>query len=284
MKTAAIISKPANPDLHQLVPEVLLWFAEHKFHVVMDEETAAYSPKGEVVSRREIAAKKPEFALVLGGDGTLLSAARAISREGIPMLAVNLGSLGFLTEVPLDDLFQTLELVNSGECPIEPRSVLECRLMRGGKCQETYFALNDVVVNKSAIARLVGFDLFIDDAFVLEYKADGVIVATPTGSTAYSLAAGGPVLMPDVNTFVITPVCPHALTHRPLVVRDSAEVRIVVKSDQEQAFLTIDGQVGIPVERDDRVYCRKAQHAVKLFRMRKTFFDVLRSKLKWGQR
>jgi NAD+ kinase len=284
MKTAAIISKPSNPDLHQIVPEVLLWFADHKYHVVMDSETAAYSAKGEVVSRREIASKKPEFALVLGGDGTLLSAARAISQAGIPMLAVNLGSLGFLTEVPLDDLFQTLESVDTGDCPIESRSVLECRLMRAGECQETYFALNDVVVNKSAIARLVGFDLFIDDSFVLEYKADGVIVATPTGSTAYSLAAGGPVLMPAVGAFVITPVCPHALTHRPLVVRDSVEVQVLVKSDHEQAFLTIDGQVGIPVEPDDRVYCRKAQHEVKLFRMRRTFFDVLRSKLKWGQR
>jgi NAD+ kinase len=156
--------------------------------------------------------------------------------------------------------------------------------MRGEKCQEKYFALNDVVVNKSAIARLVAFDLYIDDSFVLQYKADGVIVATPTGSTAYSLAAGGPVLMPAVDAFVITPVCPHALTHRPLVIRDSVEVQILVKSDEEQAFLTIDGQVGIPVEREDRVYCRKAQHAVKLFRMRKTFFDVLRTKLKWGQR
>ena len=131
MKIAAIISKPSNPDLQQIVPEVLLWFADRKYHVVMDEETAAYSVKGEVVPRQEIAAKKPEFALVLGGDGTLLSAARAISPAGIPLLAVNLGSLGFLTEVPLDDLFQTLESVDAGDCPIEPRSVLECRLMRG---------------------------------------------------------------------------------------------------------------------------------------------------------
>jgi NAD+ kinase len=284
MKTAAIISKPSKPELHQIVPEVLQWFAEHKYHVVLDEETAVYSPKGDVVRRDEIAAKDPGFALVLGGDGTLLSAARSLAPRGIPILAVNLGSLGFLTEVPLDDLFQTLELVDGGDCPVEPRSVLECRLMRGEKCQEKYFALNDVVVNKSAIARLVAFDLYIDDAFVLQYKADGVIVATPTGSTAYSLAAGGPVLMPAVDAFVITPVCPHALTHRPLVIRDSVEVQILVKSDEEQAFLTIDGQVGIPVEREDRVYCRKAQHAVKLLRMRKTFFDALRSKLKWGQR
>jgi NAD+ kinase len=141
-----------------------------------------------------------------------------------------------------------------------------------------------VVVNKSAIARLVGFDLFIDDLFVLQYKADGVIVATPTGSTAYSLAAGGPVLMPAVDAFVVTPVCPHSLTHRPLVLRDSSEVQIVLKTDEEESFLTIDGQVGVPLQREDHIHCSKAQHSVKLFRVRKTFFEVLRNKLKWGQR
>jgi NAD+ kinase len=284
MKTAAIISKPSKPELHQIVPEVLKWFADHDYHVVADEQSAEYARIEDTVPRKQIAEKNPTFALVLGGDGTLLSAARAISPAGIPILAVNLGSLGFLTEVPLIELFQTLELVDSGECPIETRSVLQCRLLREEKCLHTYFALNDVVVNKSAIARLVGFDLFIDDLFVLQYKADGVIVATPTGSTAYSLAAGGPVLMPAVDAFVVTPVCPHSLTHRPLVLRDSSEVQIVLKTDEEESFLTIDGQVGVPLQREDHIHCSKAQHSVKLFRVRKTFFEVLRNKLKWGQR
>jgi NAD+ kinase len=284
MKTAAIISKPSKPELHQIVPEVLTWFADHDYHVVADEQSAEYARIEDTVPRKQIAEKNPTFALVLGGDGTLLSAARAISPAGIPILAVNLGSLGFLTEVPLIELFQTLELVDSGECPIETRSVLQCRLLREEKCLHTYFALNDVVVNKSAIARLVGFDLFIDDLFVLQYKADGVIVATPTGSTAYSLAAGGPVLMPAVDAFVVTPVCPHSLTHRPLVLRDSSEVQIVLKTDEEESFLTIDGQVGVPLQREDHIHCSKAQHSVKLFRVRKTFFEVLRNKLKWGQR
>jgi NAD+ kinase len=140
------------------------------------------------------------------------------------------------------------------------------------------------VVNKSAIARLVGFDLLIDGQFVFNYKADGVIVSTPTGSTAYSLAAGGPILMPAVDAFVVTPVCPHSLTHRPLVVMDSSEIKIVVQSGDEQAFLTIDGQTGLPVLNGDQIVCSKAAHTVKLLRMRKSFFDVLRSKLKWGQR
>ena len=284
MKTAAILSKPSKPELQQILPDVLRWFAEHKYQVTIDEETSAYATHDRVVPRSEIGDLHPDFALVLGGDGTLLSAARAIAPAKIPILAVNLGSLGFLTEVPLSELYKTLEHIDGSRCPIESRSMLECCLVRQGKSVDTYFALNDVVVNKSAIARLVGFDLFIDDSYVLEYKADGVIVSTPTGSTAYSLAAGGPVLMPSVDAFVITPVCPHALTHRPLVVRDSSEVQLVIKSDHEEAFLTIDGQVGIPVQRDDRVFCRKAKHVVTLFRMRKTFFEVLRTKLKWGQR
>ncbi len=284
MKTAAILSKPSKPELQQILPDVLRWFAEHKYQVTIDEETSAYATHARVVPRSEIGDLHPDFALVLGGDGTLLSAARAIAPAKIPILAVNLGSLGFLTEVPLSELYKTLEHIDGSRCPIESRSMLECCLVRQGKSVDTYFALNDVVVNKSAIARLVGFDLFIDDSYVLEYKADGVIVSTPTGSTAYSLAAGGPVLMPSVDAFVITPVCPHALTHRPLVVRDSSEVQLVIKSDHEEAFLTIDGQVGIPVQRDDRVFCRKAKHVVTLFRMRKTFFEVLRTKLKWGQR
>jgi NAD+ kinase len=284
MKTAAIISKPSKQELHQIVPEVLRWFADHDYQVSIDEETAVYGSNDRVVRRDKIGELKPDFALVLGGDGTLLSAARAVSPHGVPILGVNLGSLGFLTEVPLSELYETLAQIDACRCPVESRSVVECKLVRDGKCLETYFALNDVVVNKSAIARLVAFDLFIDDSFVVQYKADGVITSTPTGSTAYSLAAGGPVLMPSVDAFVITPVCPHALTHRPLVVRDTVDVQLVINTDGEQAFLTIDGQVGIPVVSGDHVHCRKSAHSVSLFRMRRTFFDVLRNKLKWGQR
>ncbi len=284
MKTAAIISKPAKPELREIVPKVLRWFTEHDYTVLMDEETAAYASNEHVMPREKMAESGPQFALVLGGDGTLLSAARSISQAGIPILAVNLGSLGFLTEVPLQELYSTLDLVSSGECPVESRSVLECRLVREGHCVAEYFALNDMVVNKSAIARLVGFDLYIRDEFVVHYKSDGVIVSTPTGSTAYSLAAGGPILAPSVDAFVITPVSPHSLTQRPLVVSAAASIRILVKSDAEQAFLTIDGQVGMPVNHGDEIVCRKAEHSVKLLKVRRTFFDVLRNKLKWGQR
>lgn len=284
MKSAAIISKPSKPELAGLLPEILDWFRKHEYKIYLDQETARYIDGEEVVNRKHLGAKHPDFGLVLGGDGTLLSAARALAHEDVPILAVNLGSLGFLTEVPLSEMFTTLDAVDACHCPIEERSVLDATVYRGNEQLAHHFALNDVVVNKNAISRLVDFDLLIDGAFVLHYKADGVIIATPTGSTAYSLAAGGPVLMPSVASFVVTPVCPHALTHRPLVVNDKAQIELHVETGAEEAFLSIDGQVGMPLKQGDRVHCHKAAHTVKLMRVRRTFFDVLRNKLKWGQR
>jgi len=285
MKAAAIISKPSKPELGSILPDILGWFRRHGYQLYLDHETAAYvTDSAEVMSRSEIGDKQPDFVLVLGGDGTLLSAARAVAHSDVPILAVNLGSLGFLTEVPLSEMYSTLEAVNQGHCPVEERSVLQCQVIRAEQCIAQHFALNDVVVNKSAISRLVDFDLLIDGNFVFSYKADGVIIATPTGSTAYSLAAGGPIMMPSVSAFVVTPVCPHSLTHRPLVVTDKAQVELLVQSGHEEAFLSIDGQVGMPVLQGDRIISRRASHDVKLMRVRRTFFDVLRNKLKAGQR
>ncbi len=284
MKSAAIVSKPSKPELSGILPDLLQWFRQRGYQLYLDQETAKYTDGKQVVPRKQIGERHPDFVLVLGGDGTLLSAARAVAHYGVPILAVNLGSLGFLTEVPLSEMYSTLEAVDSGQCPVEERAVLDCRLFREGECIAHHFALNDVVVNKSAISRLVDFDLLINGAFVFNYKADGVIIATPTGSTAYSLAAGGPVLMPAVEAVVVTPVCPHSLTHRPLVVTDKAQIELRVETGAEEAFLSIDGQVGVPVRQGDRVVCQKAGHTVKLLKVRKTFFDVLRNKLKWGQR
>ena len=284
MKSAAIISKPWKKELGAILPELLSWFHQRGYQLYIDEETARYTNGEQVISREEIGKKHPDFALVLGGDGTLLSAARSVAHEGVPILAVNLGSLGFLTEVPLNELYVALEAVDQGHCPVEERSVLDCRLVRNEQCISQNFALNDVVVNKSAISRLVEFDLYIDGNFVFQYKADGVIIATPTGSTAYSLAAGGPVLMPSVDAFVVTPVCPHSLTHRPLVVTETSQIELRVETGEEQAFLSIDGQIGVPVQQGDRILCQRAAHNVKIMRMRRTFFEVLRNKLRWGQR
>jgi NAD+ kinase len=283
-RAVAIVSKPAKPELSHVLPELLQWFRKHEYHVVIDRETAAYVEGPDVVGRDDIGSRPLEFVLVLGGDGTLLSAARVVAKGGIPILGVNLGSLGFLTEVPLADLYPTLEAVALKRCSSESRSLVHCQLVRGGQCVVNYDALNDVIVNKASIARLASFDLYIDQVFVSNYKADGLIISTPTGSTAYSLAAGGPILMPSVDAFVVTPVSPHSLTHRALVVRDTSEIVITVKTAEEGAYLSIDGQIGMPARDGDRVICRKSEHRVKLLRIKKTFFDVLRTKLKWGQR
>jgi NAD+ kinase len=282
VKIAAIISKPAKPELAAIVPDVLSWFAAREYRVYIDQQTAAYSAHEFVVPRAEIAKYQPEFVLVLGGDGTLLSAARAIGSAEIPLLAVNLGSLGFLTEVRLDDLYSTLAAAVECQCPVESRSLLCCRLIRDNQEVACYHALNDAVI-KSTVARLIGFRLCINGERVVEYQADGVIVATPTGSTAYSLAAGGPVLMPSVEAIVLTPICPHSLTHRPLVVGDDAKITVRLDSGAD-GVLSVDGQVGMPVAQGDQIECRKADYRVRLLRMHRPFFDVLRSKLRWGQR
>jgi NAD+ kinase len=225
-----------------------------------------------------------KFVVVLGGDGTLLSAARAVAKAGIPVLGVNLGALGFLTEVPLENLYITLQSIEESCCNVDTRSMVHCEVLRQDTAVAQYDALNDVVVGKATIARLNHCDVYVDRLFVSRYQADSLIVSTPTGSTAYSLAAGGPILMPSVEAFVITPVSAHSLTHRPLVVRDTAEVEIVVETGEDEAFLSIDGQIGMPMFDGDRVRCRKSEYHVKLLHIQGTFFDVLRTKLKWGQR
>lgn len=265
------------------MPELLNWFAKHQYRVVVDRETASYAPDLEVLSREEMVSLPLKFVVVLGGDGTLLAAAHSVAKSGVPILGVNLGSLGFLTEVPLEELYPTLEGIDAGNCKVEARTMVHCELVRKDSIVARYEALNDIVVGKGTISRLNHCDLYIDGAFVSAYKADSLIVSTPTGSTAYSLAAGGPILMPTVQAFVITPVSAHSLTHRPVVVPETAAIEIVVNTGADQAYLSVDGQVGMPMYDGDRVRCRKSEHQVKLLRIGGTFFDVLRAKLKWGQ-
>jgi NAD+ kinase len=281
---AAIISKPNKPELAEIVPPLIEWLRAHQYQMVVDPETAPYAPSLPVLEREAMAAEAPTIVIVLGGDGTLIAAARAVAKAGIPVLGVNLGSLGFLTEVPLEELYPTLEGVEAGCCNVESRSMVHCEVYRNNQQIASYDALNDVVVGKGTIARLNHCDVYVDGHFVSSYQADSLIVSTPTGSTAYSLAAGGPILMPSVEAFVITPVSAHSLTHRPLVVRETAEVEIVVKTGLDEAYLSLDGQIGMPMQDGDRVRCRKSEYHVRLLRIKGTFFDVLRAKLKWGQR
>ncbi len=223
-KVAAIISRPSRVEVARTVPELVSWLHAHGYKVVVDPETAKYSNGPEEIPRSQMSALPLDLVVVLGGDGTLLSAVRDTAATDAPLLGVNLGSLGFLTDVPLSSLFPMLEQIAQGHAPVEQRSLMQCDLLCGEEILGSYKAFNDVVVNKTALARLNNYDLFVDKSFVSSYRADGMIVATPTGSTAYSLSAGGPVVMPTVKAFVITPVAPHSLTHRPLVVPDSTVV------------------------------------------------------------
>jgi NAD+ kinase len=283
-KVAAIISRPDRPEVARTVPELLQWFHAHGYEVIVDPETAKYSNGQEEVLRSQMSARPLDLVVVLGGDGTLLSAARATAATDAPLLGVNLGSLGFLTDVPLGSLFTMLDAIAQGRAAVEQRSLMRCDLLRGEAVLGSYLVFNDAVVNKTALARLNNYDLFVDKVFVSSYRADGMIVATPTGSTAYSLSAGGPVVMPTVNAFVITPVAPHSLTHRPLVVPDSAVVEILLRSDEEVAYLSLDGQPGLDLRDGDRVRCRRSEHRISLYRTDTDFFHVLRTKLKWGER
>lgn len=283
-KAVGIVSKPNKPEVAQILPELSRWLRDHGYTFIVDPETSVHAPGVESMPRAEMATRDLEFVIVLGGDGTLLSAARAVARAGIPVVGVNLGALGFLTEVPLEELYPTLETIAKGSCEIDSRSMVHCEVSRAGAAVATFEALNDIVVGKGTIARLNHCDVYVDKVFVSRYQADSLIVSTPTGSTAYSLAAGGPILMPDVQSFVITPVSAHSLTHRPLVVRDTSHIEIVVMTGNDEAYLSVDGQAGMPVFDGDLIRCRKSDYQVKLLHTRGTFFEVLSSKMKWGQR
>jgi NAD+ kinase len=277
------MSRPNRPGVAKILPGLLTWLHEHGYKVIVDHETARYTTSEEVVARPEMAAHHLDLVVVLGGDGTLLSAARVTAALDVPLLGVNLGSLGFLTEVPVDSLYPMLEAIEQGNATVQHRALMQCELLRGEEVRASFLVFNDAVVNKTALARLNTYDLYIDKIFVAGYRADGMIVSTPTGSTAYSLSAGGPVLMPTVSAFVITPVSPHSLTHRPLVVPDSVEIEILLRSEEE-AYLSLDGQPGMDLCDGDRVRCRRSEHQVNLFRSGSDFFQVLRSKFKWGER
>jgi NAD+ kinase len=284
INTVGIISKPGVPEAEHLVPQLIAWLAGRGIRVRCDEETAAYAATHDGIPRERVP-EGADLIIVLGGDGTLLSAARAIKSREVPLFPVNLGGLGFLTAISMDEIFPELERAFRGEHRIGRRKLLETELLRGDRQIGRYDALNDVVVTKSSIARMIDLDTHVDHMFVCRYKADGLIVATPTGSTAYSLSAGGPIIFPSVGAICLTPICPHMLTNRPVIVPDTSAIRIIVQAEDDSAFLTIDGQIGEPLQKGDQIICRSSNYALMLIRPpRMLFFDVLRQKLKWGER
>ena len=284
MISVAIVCKPHREELARLLPELIAWLRRHGYEVVLDLEGGSYTTAAPAVDRADLPSKAPQLVIVLGGDGTLLAAARIFATVGTPLLSVNLGFLGFLTEVRFADLYATLENWCAGCQSLDERAMLHAALWRAGAEHASFEALNEIVVSKGDIARMGEFAVELDGKSVARFRADGVIVSTPTGSTAYTLAANGPILTPDVDALVVTPICPHLLTLRPIVVRGGASVAVRVEGVPNVALLTIDGQQGVELRRGDEVRCRRSSHTVKLVRLGDTgFFDVLRSKLSWGE-
>ncbi|HEV3278592.1 MAG TPA: NAD(+)/NADH kinase [Terriglobia bacterium] len=284
IKSVGITSKPNKPEVREIVPPMMTWLGERGVEVLIDRETAACLGGAVAGIPRPQLAAAVDLVIVLGGDGTFLATARALEGRPVPVLAVNLGGLGFLTVVTRDEIYPALEAALEGRVRTESRVQIEASVIRNGLQVCSSVALNDVVLNKGAIARVLDFDVRADEQFISTYKADGLIISTPTGSTAYSLAAGGPVVAPDVGAFIITPICAHTLTNRPIVLRDNVTIEVAVKTD-ESVYVTVDGQEAIEVYAGDRVRMRKAGSTVEVIHaLDKSYYDILRQKLKWGQR
>jgi NAD+ kinase len=283
MKKIGIICKTGISEPSEILKGLLPWLRQKGYETYLDTETASAlniegSPRSEIPSLVDV-------IIVLGGDGTMLSVCRLVGDKGIPILGVNIGGLGFLTEVQKDEIYDVLENVLTEKCPLEERTMLSACVYRDSKCIAEYIAMNDVVVNKGALARIIDLETYINHAYVNTFKADGLIVSTPTGSTAYALSAGGPILFPTLNSLVLAPICPHTLTNRPIVLPDDVLIEIVLRSQTEDVFLTLDGQVGFSLKLNDVIEVRKSPFKTKLLTpCGKDYFQILRTKLKWGER
>jgi NAD+ kinase len=282
MKIIGILTKPKFPNMKPTLTQLVAWLREQGKDVILDPKAAALIGKSAARDQGRIA-DKADMVIVLGGDGTMLNAARLVEARSVPILGINMGGLGFLTEVGGEDLYKTLERVFAKEYTLEERLMLRARLDRGSKQVAQATVLNDVVVTKGELSRMIAMTIAIDGQFVTSLRGDGLILSTPTGSTAYSMSAGGPIVTPSVNALVITPICPHTLTHRPLLVPSTAALAITLTSHDKGAMATFDGQVGVAMTEGDTVTITPSKHKTKLIRLpERTYYDVLRRKLKWG--
>jgi NAD+ kinase len=283
-QTIGLIARPRRSNLAAVVPALLHWFEARGIKVLYDTETAGVlhdSSKG--LSRIEVA-EASELLLVLGGDGTLLAAAKVAAPLGIPILPINMGSLGFLTSFTLEELYPALEDTLAGNFASTERVMIDVVLERDDAVVERQSVLNEAVIHKGELARMIDVQLTVDADFVCRYRVDGLIVASPTGSTAYSLSAGGPIVHPSVESWIITPICPHTLSDRPVVIRDSSLVEVHLSENTDSVFLTLDGQTGIPMKGLDKVRLKRAAERLKLIQPpAKSYFEILRNKLKWGE-
>lgn len=283
-KTVGIFSRPRPSALAEIVPQLLQWLKERGVKPLYDAETANAVHPGDIGKSRHEIVEEADIVLVLGGDGTTLAASREAAPRGIPILPINLGGLGFLTSFTLEELYPALEDVLAGRESCTERVLLLVERLHNGQRLSPQRVLNEAVVHKGTVARMIELELYIDDGFVCRYRSDGLIVATPTGSTAYSLSAAGPIVHPAVQSIVITPICPHTLSDRPVVVSDSSKIELRFSEHFDSVFLTLDGQIGVPLQTGDRVCITRAPERLKLIQPpNKTYFEILRSKLKWGE-
>jgi NAD+ kinase len=282
VRVIGLVLKHRDPRILAIVAEIVSWLQARAVQVFVDESSAQqYTGSCAVLPAREFASRV-DLVAVFGGDGTFLYGARLVGGSGVPILGVNLGSLGFLTEVKLEEMYAVFTSCLSGQYQLEERMLLEIEVLREEKQLSRYLALNDAVINKGALARMIEFEAIVNSQLVTVMRADGLIISTPTGSTAYSLSAGGPILYPTLGAVIITPICPHTLTNRPVVVPDDAVVEVLLRHGQD-VMLTVDGQIGSPLETRDRLKIRKAGQSLRIVQPKGgKFFGLLREKLKWG--
>jgi NAD+ kinase len=289
IKRIGIVLKPHQPEALKTICELVMWLAERNIKLVggpeIERERIEHQTGcGVDQLEGEEIAREVDLILVLGGDGTMIATARMIGDQEVPVLGVNYGGLGYLAEFRIEELYTALESILAGNYRLDRRVMLAVELRRGDAPPQFNRVLNDVVINKSALARIIEIEAYLNRQFVNSFRADGLIVSTPTGSTAYNLSAGGPVIFPSMNAVVITPICPFTLSNRPIVVPDDAEIELLLKTDNEEVALTLDGQVGHPLKVEDRLAIRKSRTTFNLIQpMNRNYFDVLRDKLRWGR-
>lgn len=284
MKKIAIFAKVHDPRCLGIAEELVEWLVAKGLTPLVESHLARHIDCRYPVERDDIP-EQADLVVVLGGDGTLISVARLVGDRQVPILGVNLGSLGFLTEITLAEMYPALERCLNGDYEVSERVMLRVSLHRDGQEIEGHQVLNDVVINKGALARIIDMETEVDGRYLTTFKADGLIISTPTGSTGYSLSANGPIIHPQLDCLVITPICPHTLTNRPIVVAGNALISITLQSVNEDVFLTLDGQVGFELKYGDTICIQRAEHQTRLVQSRsKDYFEVLRTKLKWGER
>ncbi|KAF1086522.1 putative inorganic polyphosphate/ATP-NAD kinase [Sporotomaculum syntrophicum] len=283
MNTIGLLSNLTGERITSLVNDISDWLSDRGVTLMLDDDTAGLVGQHAAGCTRPDLVRQIQCLMVLGGDGTLLHGARLAASLGVPIFGVNLGHLGFLTEVTVPHLFEAIDCLLTGKYAIEERMMLQASVVRDGHVYEPIIGLNDAVITKGAFARMIVFDTLVDGQLFNTYHADGIIISTPTGSTAYSLSAGGPLVLPNLELMVVTPICPHALWARPLVIAANSEVQVVLRSKQGEVMLTMDGQHGMRLQFGDLIKVRKATCVAKFIRLsNQTFFDILKEKLKEG--